>query len=187
LSRILIFPVDNVDMSIVEFLSLSLPEYLSLTCRISDVTISLQDTYDVIRKQYYSTKLLEKLLEHHSDENAKLLAITDVDLFMPPFSFVFGEAQFNNPAAVISVHRLRQEFYGLPEDMPLLYERCEKEAIHELGHCFGLIHCRDYHCVMYLSYSVEDIDLKAASFCARCQDILCMRTKAGLRPYYPEH
>jgi archaemetzincin len=173
-------------MSIVEFLSLSLPEYPSFTCRIGDATILLQDTYDVIRKQYHSTKLLEKLLEHHSDEDEKLLGIADVDLFIPPLSFVFGEAQFNNPAAVISIHRLRQEFYGLPGDTPLLYERCEKEAIHELGHCFGLIHCRDYRCVMYLSYSVEDIDLKAASFCDRCQDILCLRTRGTSRPHYPE-
>jgi archaemetzincin len=90
---------------------------------------------------------------------------------------VFGEAQFDNPASIISVHRLRQQFYGLPEDLDLLYLRTEKEAVHELGHSFGLIHCRDYRCVMFLSYSVEDIDLKSPTFCPKCRAAL--RGKLG--------
>jgi archaemetzincin len=172
LGKLLIFPVGEVDSSITGFLALSLPEYLQFTCQVSDVAISLDGAYDVERKQYYSTKLLERLLDHHSADDTKLLGVADVDLFMPPLSFVFGEAQFDNPAAVISTCRLRQQFYGLPEDQDLLYQRCEKEAVHELGHCFGLIHCRDYRCVMYLSYAIEDIDLKTSSFCEKCDALL---------------
>jgi len=172
LSQLLILPVGKIDTSVIEFLSLSLPEYLGLSCKVRDVNIPLEGTYDVVRKQYYSTKLLGRLLTHESDADTKLLGVTEVDLFMPPLSFVFGEAQFNNPAAIISTHRLQQEFYGLSEDTGLFYDRCEKEAIHELGHCFGLIHCRDYRCVMYLSYAVEDIDLKTHSFCEKCHHTL---------------
>jgi len=161
-----------VDTAIAEFLALSLPENVDFACEVSDTTIGLEGAYNVERKQYYSTKLLERLLAHRGADNAKLLGVADVDLFMPPLSFVFGEAQFDNPAAVISICRLRQEFYGLPEDQDLLYQRCEKEAIHELGHCFGLIHCKDYRCVMYLSYAVEDIDLKTNSFCEKCRKLL---------------
>ena len=171
MAEILIFPIGEVDTAIVEFLMLSLPDNLNLACKVCDIAVSLDGTYDIARKQYHSTKLLEKLLAHRESDDTKLLGVTDVDLFMPPLSFVFGEAQFNNPAAVISIHRLQQQFYGLPEDEALLYDRCEKEAIHELGHCFGLIHCRDYRCVMYLSYSVEDIDLKSNSFCEKCRGL----------------
>ncbi|HEY4491753.1 MAG TPA: archemetzincin, partial [Acidobacteriota bacterium] len=46
--------------------------------------------------------------------------------------------------------------------------RCEKEAIHELGHAFGLIHCHQFDCVMHFSNSVEQIDLKRNTFCAEC-------------------
>ncbi|MBI4830351.1 MAG: archaemetzincin family Zn-dependent metalloprotease [Candidatus Lindowbacteria bacterium] len=172
MAEILIFPVGGVDASITEFLALSLPETLKLPCKVSDSTISLEGVYDIVREQYYSTKLLERLLLHRDDVGTKLLGVAAVDLFIPPLSFVFGEAQFNNPAAIISIHRLQQKFYGLPEDIQLLYQRSEKEAIHELGHSFGLIHCRDFRCVMYLSYSVEDIDLKGRSFCEKCHALL---------------
>jgi archaemetzincin len=174
-AEIVIFPVGNVDASIVDFLAFSLHENLRIPCSVSDTIISLEGIYDIVRKQYYSTKLLERLLDHRAGSHTKLMGIADVDLFIPPLSFVFGEAQFNNPASLISIYRLRQQFYGLPDDPELLLVRSEKEAIHELGHCYGLIHCRDYRCVMYLSYSVEDIDMKTAFFCQKCSDLLGKR------------
>ena len=45
----------------------------------------------------------------------------------------------------------------------------EKEAIHELGHTHGLLHCADPTCVMRASTYVEEIDLKSAGFCLRCR------------------
>ena len=44
---------------------------------------------------------------------AKLLAVTERDLFVPVLTFVFGQAQLGGRVAVISLARLRQEFYGL--------------------------------------------------------------------------
>jgi len=38
----------------------------------------------------------------------------------------------SGPAAVVSLHRLRQEFYGLAPDKELLCQRLLKESIHEL-------------------------------------------------------
>ena len=175
MAEIVIFPIDAVDASLVDFLAFSLHESLRVTCSVSRATISLDGIYDIVRKQYYSTRLLERLLEHRQGNDVKLLGVAEVDLFIPPLSFVFGEAQFDNPASVISVHRLRQQFYGLPDDSELLFLRSEKEAIHELGHSFGLIHCRDYRCVMYLSYSIEDIDLKSVSFCPKCFEVIRKR------------
>jgi len=85
---------------------------------------------------------------------------------------VFGEAQLDNQAALTSVHRLRQEFYGLPEDERLFFERCEKESLHELGHAFGLVHCREWECVMHSSNSIEQVDLKGGRCCDRCSALL---------------
>ena len=67
---------------------------------------------------------------------------------------------------------LYQSFYGLPDNETIIYHRCEKEAIHELGHTFGLVHCRNFECVMYYANAVEDIDLKANVFCPHCAQAL---------------
>jgi len=169
LTQIVIFPIGGVEDSITDFLAFSLHENLRIPCSISNVLISIDDIYDIVRKQYYSTKLLERLLKHKKDDHTKLLGVADVDLFIPPLSFVFGEAQVGNTCAVVSTHRLRQEFYGLPQDPSLLLERLLKEAVHELGHTLRLPHCEDYRCAMAPSHAVEWIDLKGSALCAECR------------------
>ena len=76
----------------------------------------------------------------------------------------------------MSLHRLREEFYGLPAREELMRERLVKEAVHELGHTFGLRHCDDWRCVMTSSHAVERLDVKGAEFC-----FLCGRVVAGAR------
>jgi archaemetzincin len=102
----------------------------------------------------------------------RILAVTSVDLFIPVLTYVFGEAQLGGPAAVVSTNRLRSEKYGLPPDPETLISRLEKEAVHELGHTFGLFHCSEPACVMHASTYVEEIDPKEASFCATCLQAL---------------
>jgi archaemetzincin len=70
--------------------------------------------------------------------------------------------------SIVSYHRLQQEFYGLPQDAPLLGRRLLTECVHELGHTLELTHCQDYRCVMASSHAVEWIDLKEWTFCADC-------------------
>jgi archaemetzincin len=74
-------------------------------------------------------------------------------------------------AAIVSYHRLRQEFYGLPPDTNLLRERLIKEALHETGHTLALTHCEDYECVMAPSHAIEWLDLKNAAFCDACANL----------------
>ena len=93
----------------------------------------------------------------------------DVDLFIPILTFVFGEAQLQGIGSVVSTHRLHNRFYGLPEDRELTTDRLLKEAVHELGHTYGLIHCSQQRCVMNASTYVENIDQKPAELCPVCQ------------------
>ncbi len=139
---------------------------------ISNLKINISDTYDPKRNQYYSSKILIKLQEIKPDNGIKIIGITEFDLFIPILTFVFGEAQLNGPASTISLFRLKNQFYGLPEDNRLLSERINKETIHELGHNFGLFHCHDYSCVMKSSTYVEDIDIKTISLCTSCKNLL---------------
>lgn len=127
-----------------------------------------ESTFDTSRGQYRSTALLKLLLNGPIVSGRRYLGVTDVDLFTPVLTYVFGEAQLDGRAAIVSLHRLRPELYGLPADENLLFERLEKEAVHELGHTFGLIHCAEPTCVMHASTYAEQVDFKAATFCPNC-------------------
>jgi len=124
--------------------------------------------FNVSRQQYSSTEILATLAAR-AIPDTRLLAVTPSDLYVPVLTFVFGEAQLEGGCAVVSTCRLRQEFYGLPADPRVLAERLLKEAVHELGHTFGLMHCEDYQCVMAASHAVEWIDLKGPRFCQACR------------------
>lgn len=130
-----------------------------------------EEAYDPARGQYATRTLLASLLEQQPS-TGRILGVTDVDLFVPVLTFVFGEAQLGGRAAVVSSHRLAPEKYGLSKNLALLEQRLFKEAIHELGHTYELVHCTDSRCVMASSPAVEGIDLKDARFCSRCRQVL---------------
>jgi archaemetzincin len=138
-----------------------------LEVRVSPAGFDPELCYDGSRGQYHSTRLLGQLLAMPGGP-ARILGVTGVDLFIPVLTYVFGEAQLEGRAAVVSIHRLRNEAYGLPPSDALLLERLEKESVHELGHTFNLVHCHDPACVMHASTYVEDIDLKSCDFCSSC-------------------
>ena len=82
----------------------------------------------------------------------------------------FEQADIAGQGALISLRRLRQEFYSLPGDNDLFLERALKEAVHELGHTYGLDRCPDPTCVMHFSNSLRDTDLKGPNLCPVCQE-----------------
>ena len=137
-----------------------------------DVNVDLEPYYAPERRQYHATLILARLLRHLPDERSKIVGVTAVDLYIPVLTFVFGQSQLDGQGAVVSTLRLHNEYYGLPADEELLFERVVKEIVHELGHAFGLVHCPDYRCVMKASTYVEDVDLKEARFCSDCQALL---------------
>lgn len=134
--------------------------------------------FDPGRGQFSSTKILKHILANPSESALKTLGVTDVDLFIPILTFVFGEAQLGGQAAVVSTARLKQEFYGLPPNDALMEMRLVKECVHEIGHTFGLTHCRDNTCVMYLSNAIREVDAKSEALCGVCRDELDGRVEA---------
>jgi len=140
---------------------------------------ALDFAYDGTRRQYSSVAVLEMLARLSPAGAAKLLAVTDRDLFVPVLTFVYGQAQLNGRVGVFSLARLRQEFYGFAPDRAVLVERAAKEALHETGHLFGLVHCAERTCAMSLATNIRQIDSKQPAFCAPCRARLT-RTKGVL-------
>ena len=132
--------------------------------------IALDRTFDPLRRQYNSSQILLQLINAPPADALKILGVVEVDLFIPILTFVFGEAQLGGIGALVSLHRLNNKFYGLPEDRRLLTQRLVKESLHELGHTFGLIHCTYPQCVLNASTYVEDIDQKSPELCPRCRE-----------------
>ncbi len=128
--------------------------------------------YDPKSGQYSSSLIVKRLVELCPADAVRLLALTEKDIFIPMLTFVFGQAQLKGPAALVSLARLRQEFYRLPPNRMLLTARTIKEALHEVGHTFGLVHCRDMGCTMSLATNVQQLDMKGSGFCTGCRVLL---------------
>lgn len=135
---------------------------------------------DSARQQYNSNVILKHLVAICPDDAVKILGVTHVDLFSPIFSFVFGEAQFGGKCTVISSFRLHGNGLAPAAGCPPLSHRLEKEAIHELGHTFGLRHCADADCIMNYSTGVACADRKFAFFCSPCRELVLWQLAAHL-------
>jgi archaemetzincin len=131
--------------------------------------------FDARRQQYSSVAMLKTLMEHAPPGPGKVVGVTGRDLFIPMLTFVFGQAQLDGRFALVSIARLKQEFYGLPPDEAVLAQRTVKETFHELGHSFGLAHCANPLCPMSLSTSIRQVDSKSDEFCATCTAGLARR------------
>lgn len=164
-----IVPIGEIDETLLFSLQEGILQTFDIQTRIRIRHFDLASAYDPIRDQYNSSGLLVHLINDIPPGTLKVLGVTDLDLFIPIFTFLFGEAQLNGAGAVVSTHRLHNQFYGIPEDEGRLRNRLVKEGIHEVGHTFGLIHCVALRCVMNTSTYVEEIDQKPASFCRFCE------------------
>jgi archaemetzincin len=164
--------VGEVARAQLESLAERLAPRLRVACSICPDGLEVDFAFSPSRGQYDSTEILKRLAANHHAGSWRVLGVAGADLYVPILTFVFGEAQLGGDAALVSLHRLRQEFYGLPADPQILAERLLKESLHELGHTAGLHHCPDYRCVMSPAHAVERIDLKLAEFCAACASAL---------------
>lgn len=160
-------PLGPIADGITETLKDSVGRIFGCPTEIGSGLCDLAPAHDPARNQYISSNLLALLRK--PQRNERVVGITEVDLFVPRLDYVFGEAEPASGRAIVSLCRLRQEYYGLAADEAVFYDRAVKEIVHELGHTFGLGHCPDNRCVMHFSNGLADTDLKEAQFCTRCR------------------
>ena len=175
--RIVILPVGQMEEKVLNSVRNGLTRaFPQIPCDVSEDALAVpKSAYSHSRQQYLSTKILLDILDYAektvdlSSKVYRVLGVTDVDLHVPRLNFVFGEARCPGKAALISVCRLRPEFYRNPSDEKVFLTRCVKEAVHEIGHILGLRHCSDPSCVTHFSLYVGMTDRKRVGFCESCR------------------
>lgn len=163
-----IIPFGSIGKEILHFLQVGLTNMFGFYTRIFNAQPIPQYAFNPKRNQYHSTRILERLKRIKTKEEL-ILGIVDVDLYVPELNFVFGEATIAGRVCIVSLVRLRQEYYGSPKNDKLFLERTLKEAVHEIGHTYGLGHCDDSKCIMHFSNSLRDTDIKGPNFCPGCE------------------
>ena len=160
--------IGTVDQDILDALKESLAEVFAQRTHVGDSVALPGESWNQQRGQHLAPLLLANVPSPPSPGH-RVLAVIDVDICAPGLNFAFGQAEISGKRALISLARLRQEFYRLPRDESLFRERTLKEAVHELGHTYGLGHCPNPTCVMHFSNSLHDTDLRDWNFCPRCR------------------
>ena len=167
--EISIVPINAIDAGLLTRLALCLEERF-LAAAVVRAPLSVPKTaLNSARGQLFFGSLAARLSAAYDVRDELLLGVTDFDLYKTSHQFVFGSSSESQRTAVVSLHRLRSEFYGDAADENALFQRLLKESVHEIGHALGLKHCYNARCAMYYSNSVFDTDNKHSHFCESCE------------------
>jgi len=166
--NLFVVPVEIKNQVLIQNVINETRRNLNVNSSLLKLNFNVEALYSPERKQYLSTGFISQAMEQTGNINGKILIITELDIYVPVLTFLFGEAQLNGKHSIVSFCRLHEEFYSAPENKELFLERAMKEVYHELGHNFGLIHCGDWDCVMHSSNSVEEVDIKGNFYCKYC-------------------
>jgi archaemetzincin len=163
-----IVPINTIDAVFLDRFALCLAERFLAAVRIERALVVARSALNATRQQLFLATLTSKVRRAFPESDGVLLAVTDFDLYKTSHRFIFGAADGTQGVAALSLHRLRSEFYGEDPDPNQLFQRALKEAVHELGHAFGLKHCYNARCAMYNSNSIFETDNKMPHFCEVC-------------------
>ncbi len=152
--KVFIISLGSVDSVVLENLAEDLKKVLKIDVSIPGSIILPEKAYSPEREQYSGDFILKYLNRIILSENWKLLGVTEEDLYAKGLNFIFGIAQISGRNAVISLSRLKGK----------MRERALKEAVHELGHTFGLLHCKTKSCVLSFSNNLDEVDAKNSDF-----------------------
>lgn len=175
-SKIVIVPMGEVDVNLAESLARKLGPVFRRQVEILKGMKMPSEAHNVIRNQYYAVVIMAKLERLKSNSREKVIGICEESLYLPDETYVLGHADSLSGTGVVSLHQIRTEFYGLPENDSWVFPRLYKETLHRLGHMMGMPECRNSKCVNYFSQMMLDIDNKNERFCD-----ICRRKLAKLR------
>ena len=168
-SKLVVIPLGEVDFFQINKLAGHLSALFSIPSDILQGMKVPKEAHNLSRNQYFSTVILQKLELLKASQREVILGIIEEDLYSASNPYVIADGDRLASCAVVSYFRIRQEFYGLPEDEKLVYRRVLKESAKYVGKALGLNLCRNPRCVMYFSEDMFDIDQKSEKLCDVCR------------------
>jgi archaemetzincin len=172
MQKIFLIPVEFSNSTLLKKIYIKLREIFPERVFLSDVEIDTKPAFSKERNQHFSTRLIADAIPKTTHLEGKVILLVDFDLYVPVFTFVFGEAQLRGKISIVSLCRLHEEFYTGKTNDEIFFERAIKEILHELGHNFGLLHCSSWDCVMHSSSIVEQVDIKGPFYCQDCIQLI---------------
>ena len=169
--NIIISPIGDVAPDLLDPIREEITRIYGFPTEVLALLDDLEFAFHPNRNQYHSTPILQQLADKAPAGAIKVLALVEVDLFIPILTHVYGEAQLGGKACVVSTVRLNEGHSYLSTQQPFL-SRIVKEAIHELGHTFQLRHCREHTCLMHYCRNQSDVDRKSDQLCRYCKVLL---------------
>ena len=164
---ILISPVGKLSTELIDAVAGKIRQVFGFATETTPILQDLSFARDDNRNQYHSTAILDRLAANTPPRTVRVLAIAQVDLFIPILTHVYGEAQLGGVACIVSTFRLNEGSSGM-NIAPKYIDRIVKEAVHELGHTFNLRHCPEHTCIMHYCRNEEDVDRKSDQLCRYC-------------------
>jgi archaemetzincin len=170
-NTIVISPIGDFTPDLLDRIRAEIKRVYAFPTTVQPLMADIEFAFHPSRKQYHSTPILEELARMAPAGAIKVLALVQVDLFIPILTHVYGEAQLGGKACIVSTIRLNEGHQSQNTQEPFL-SRIIKEAIHELGHTFKLRHCREHTCLMHYCRDENDVDRKSDQLCRYCKVLL---------------
>jgi len=165
-------PLGDVRGDIIDTVASRLETFFKIPTDVCQEHAIPKGSYHPQRGQYNCYPILAFLKTLGPDHAIKTIGVTEVDLFVPILTYVFGEAEMGGHGAVISTYRLARGRDRQPIPSGQLFKRVEKIAIHELAHTFRLSHCKEDGCLMGSFPVLSRIDENPICFCRYCVTFL---------------
>ena len=176
--RIGVIPIGDIPGIAPKVIAAHISGYLDLQAILLEPMKTPTYALDKSRLQYNVGTILQRLESRLFTSVDKVIGILDVDLFVPVFTHVFGEARQRGRVALVSLFRLREENpIDTTTDSAVALERAAKVALHELCHLYDLTHCENRQCLMYFSGNLADLDQLPLNFCRYCSRYIRDATK----------
>ncbi len=166
--KILLIALSNISPYFFNNLQTTLHNTFHRDVEVSDRIGNLNYAYDSKRHQYSSPRILSRLKRIKKRSIDKVLGLVDVDIYSPGYDFVYGEADINAGVATLSINRLIGDSGSVQDEDRVVADRLGREAVHEVGHLYGLGHCPKSRCVMRTCTCLEEVDEAGNELCESC-------------------